>query len=299
MKTKLLFLLAVAFTSATFFFASCNKSNSADAPAGSQNVSLILTDGPGFYNNVYLDVKSVEVVVDTSKNTREHDSCNWNQIGSRGPIGSGAPVGPKPDSSLVWQSLGVTAGLYDLLQLKNGVDTVLGAANIPAGAIRLIKIDLGTASYIIKDSVKYALNLLPNAPSYILVQLKGNEFEHFTSNGYRLWLDFDVQRSIVNVNGTYYLSPFLTALIMNKWGSVTGNIAPKDAWPEIVTVYNGTDTAYAITNRDNGMFKIRGLKDETYSANFHVSNGYKDTTITGITISNASTVNLGSITVHK
>ncbi len=290
MKTRILFSVAIAAISVSTLFVACSKSNSADAPAGTQNVSLLLTDGPGFYNNVYLDIQSVSVLVDTSTNTRKHDGCNWDIIGGGGP---------KPDSSLIWESLGVTAGVYDILQLRNGVDTVLAASNIRAGSIRLIKITLGTGNYVVKDSVKYSLKLPTGAPNYILVKLRGDEFEHFTTNGYRLWLDFDVQRSIIQYGTTFYLSPFINAFIVSKSGTVAGSVAPNDAWPEIVTVYNSTDTAYAIANRLGGLFKIRGLKDGTYSANFHASNGYKDTTISKITISNANSVNLGTITLHK
>jgi len=290
MKTRVLFSVAIAAITVSTIIVACSKSSSADAPAGTQNVSLLLTDAPGFYNHVYLDVKSVEVLVDTSKNTRMHDGCNWNSIGAGGP---------KPDSTLIWENLSVSAGVYDLLQLQNGVDTAFASATVPVGSIRLIKIDLGTNSSIVKDSVSYPLQLPPGAPSYVLVKLNGGEFQHFASNSYRLWLDFNVQRSIIQIGSTYYLSPFLTAFIVSQTGTVAGIISPDAAWPEIVTVYNSSDTVYAIANRATGQFKIRGLQNGTYSANFHSYNGYKDTTITNITINNANTVNLGTIILHQ
>ncbi len=290
MKTKILFSLAITAIVASTLIVACTKSNSASAPAGAQNVSLLLTDAPGFYNNVYLDVKSVEVLVDTSTNTRKHDGCDWDRIGGGGP---------KPDSSLIWESLNVSAAVYDLLKLQNGVDTLFATATIPVGSIRLIKIDLGTNNSIVKDSVTYNLQLPPGAPSYVLVKLNGNEFEHYAANASRLWLDFNVQRSILQVGTTFYLNPFLTAFVVSQSGTVAGSVAPSAAWPEIVTVYGPNDTAYAFVNRNNGNFKIRGLKDGTYSANFHASNGYLDSTITNITISNANTVNVGTITLHK
>jgi len=275
----------------SIFFIACSKSSSVETQSGTQNVSLLMTDGPGLFDKVYLDIKDVKVLVDTSTNTRAHDSCNWDRLGDR--------EHHKPDSSFVWQDLSVKAGVYDLLSLKNGVDTVLASANIKAGSIRLIRIDLGTNNSLVKDSVTYSLNLLPNAPSYIIVKLQGNEFEKFNSASYRLWLDFDVQRSIVRLNNnTFYLSPFIKAFIVSKTGTIAGNLQPKDAAPAVITIYNSTDTAYGITNRD-GMFKIRGLKDGKYSVYFNASNSYKDTTITNVTISNAGAVNLGTLTLHK
>ncbi len=291
MKNKhLLFSVAVVAISMSWLFTACNKSESASVPSGQQSTTLYMTDAPGIFDKVFLDIKSVEVLVDTSKNTRSHDGCDWDGLGRRDR---------QPDSAFVWQNLNATAGVYNLLQLKNGVDTLLASANIKAGSIRLIRIDLGTNNSLVKDSVTYPLNLVPGLPSYVLIKLTGNEWERTSNSSVRLWLDFDVQRSIVQLHaGAFYLSPVIHAFVVSKSGTVVGTVLPRDAWPEIVSLYNSTDTAYAITNRD-GMFMIRGLKDGTYSAFFNASNGYKDTTITNITISNASKVSLGGITLHK
>ena len=290
MKSKhLLSGVALLAISTSWLFTACSKNYSADVSADRQAVNLYMTDGPGVYDKVFLDITSVKVLVDTSKDTRKHDNCDWDDFGKRNH---------KPDSAFVWEDLNVHAGVYDLLSLRNGVDTLLANANIKAGSIRLIRIDLGTRNSLVKDSITYPITIPAGAPSYILVKLRGDEWEHFAGNAYRLWLDFDVARSIVQVGTTFYLKPFIHAFIVNKTGSVYGSVLPRDAWPEIVSVYNSTDTAYAITNRD-GMFKIRGLKDGTYSALYHASNGYKDTTISNIKISNANSVSVGTVTLHK
>ena len=82
MKTKqallgTLMLFAIAFT-----ITSCQKSESAQAPAGKQNFSLYMTDGPGFFDQVFVDIKAVQVLVDTTKDTRKNDTCNWDRIGA-------------------------------------------------------------------------------------------------------------------------------------------------------------------------------------------------------------------------
>lgn len=293
MKQKLLLGAACLAIAGTTLFTACSKSNSnvaGNVPDGQQKATLYMTDGPGFYDKVVLNVQSVEVLVDTSKNTRRHDGWDWDFIGSRSQ---------KPDSALVWYNLNATAGSYDLLQLRNGVDTLLGSANVAAGSMRLIRIDLGTNNYFVKDSVKYPLSLPPGAPSYILIKLLGNEWEQYASNSYRLWLDFNVQRSIVQLrNNQFYLIPYMTAFVVSKTGTVVGSILPNAAWPEIISVYNSTDTAYAIPNF-NGQFKIRGLQDGVYSVLVNPSNGYKDTTLTNITITNSSTASVGSVLLRK
>ena len=304
MKSKQLFFSVAAMAvTASVLFVACSKSTSADAVAPTatqQSVSLYLTDGPGVFNNVYLDIKSVEVLVDTSKNTRDHDRCNWDTLGNKHPL-------PKDSTFFVWNNLNVTAGVYDLLQLRNGVDTLLSTSNIAKGAIRLIRINLGTANYIIKDSVKYNLNIPPNAPSYIIVKLGGGEWEHFGTNAYRLWLDFDVARSIIFYNNTYYLAPFLRPFLPSQTGAVYGSIAPKDAFPELIKVFSSTDTSMALPNKD-GVFLVRGLKDGTYSVLIHslrqdslgiAIQPYKDTTISNVVVKNANTVFVGNISLHK
>lgn len=301
---KTIFNLALLAATASFLMIACSKNNSADTSAPTatqQSVSLFLTDGPGAFNNVFLDIASVEVLVDTSKNTRRNDGCNWDSFGRKDK---------KPDSSFVWNNLNVKAGVYDLLQLRNGVDTLLATANITKGSVRLIRINLGTNNSIIKDSITYPLNFLPNAPSYIIIKLNGNEWEHTSINASRLWLDFDVAKSIIFYNNTYYLVPFLRNFIPSQTGTIWGNVSPRDAFPEVVQVFSLTDTALALPNRD-GNFKVRGLKDGTYSVWIHSlrtdsasiaipsSNLYKDTTITNVVISNASNISIGNIILHK
>ncbi len=287
---------------AVVLFVACVKSTSTEnvtVGTGTQNVSLFLTDGPGAYNNLFLDIRSVAVLVDTSKNTRLHDSCDWERIGSRNAGGDSA--------SLVWNTLNIKAGLYDIVALKNGIDTLLSATNVFAGNVRLIRIDLGTNSSIVKDSVSYPLYYPNNF--YILIKLKGDEWEHYTTNSYRLWIDFDVMRSIIESNGRFYLIPFLRTYVVSKTGAIHGQIAPSIAFPEIVKVFSSTDTLYALPAK-NGEFTVRGLKDGTYSVYIHslaydslrttpTNNIYLDSTIKNVVIKNANTVNLGTINLRR
>ncbi len=288
MKTKHTLLgLAIVAMGLAVAFTGCSKSTSADVPEGTQNVTFYLTDGPGLYDKVFVDIKSVKILVDTSKDTRKHDHYDWDANGKGGKL----------DSSLVWQDGNVKAGVYNLLALSNGVDTLLSSANIKAGSIRLIKIELGTNNSLVKDSVTYPLNLPPNANNYILVKLKGNECERYASSSYRLWLDFDVARSIIVANNTFYLKPVIHFFIDKQTNSISGSVAPKDA-KAIVSVYNNKDTAYAIPNGD-GKFKMRGILDGKYSVFINGSNGYKDTTINNVTVSGYNNVSIGTVTLHK
>lgn len=288
-KTNPLFWMAAFAIVLVVSLSACNKAASIENPVGSQSVSLYLTDAPGVFDNVLIDIKSVWLLVDTSKDTRKKDTCDWDRIGrSRNE---------KNDSSLVWQNLGVNPGVYDILKLRNGVDTLLATATVPKGAIRLIKIELGTTHTLIKDSVTYPLNIPLNEKNYILVKLKGHEWEEFLPNRSRLWLDFDVSRSIIEKNGQFYLKPVIKFFTVKATASVSGKVTPKEA-QAVITVFNSKDTAYALPNHE-GYFKVRGLLDGTYSVFVNASNGYSDTTITNVVVSKTREAQLGLITLKK
>ncbi len=294
MKTKQVFLGAMMFLATALAITSCKKSDSAQIPAGKQNLSLYLTDGPGFFDKVFVEIKAVQVLVDTTKDTRRNDTCDWDRLGDD----VGSTRGNRKDSGLVWTNLNIKAGIYDILNLRNGVDTLLASTEIPKGAIRLIRIEIGTNNSVVKDSVTYPLSWPDNKPAYILIKLKGHETEEFLPNKIRLWLDFDVSRSVVIVNNNkFYLKPVFHFFVEKSTASVSGKVKPQDA-KAVLTLFNATDTAYALPNK-NGEFKMRGLKNGTYSLYVNGSNNYKDTTINNIVVQAPKNTNVGVIELKQ
>ncbi|WP_439505718.1 DUF4382 domain-containing protein [Sediminibacterium sp.] len=288
-KTTPFKLIALLAISVSIVFTACNKTSSVETPVGMQSVSVLLTDAPGVFDNVFIDIKSVSLLIDTSKDTRRKDTCDWDRIGSSRHA--------KNDSSLVWQDLGVKAGVYDILKLRNGVDTLLATSTVYKGAIRLIKIELGTSHSLIKDSVSYPLNIPSNEKPYVLIKLKGNEWDEYLPNKSRLWLDFDISRSIVEKNNQFYLKPYIKFFTVKSTAGISGKVTPKEA-QAVITVFNNTDTAYALPNHE-GFFKIRGLKDGNYAVFVNASNGYADTTIRNVVVSKTKEAQLGLITLKK
>lgn len=294
MKTKQVFLGVMMFFATALAITSCKKTDSAQIPAGKQNLSLYMTDGPGFFDKVFVEIKAVQVLVDTTKDTRKNDTCNWDRLGAY----IGSTLGNRKDSGLVWTNLNINAGVYDILNLRNGVDTLLASTEIPKGAIRLIRIEIGTNNSVVKDSVTYPLYWPDNKPTYILIKLKGHEAEEFLPNKIRLWLDFDVSRSIIIVNNNkFYLKPVFHFFVEKSTASVSGKVKPLDA-KAVLTLFNSTDTAYALPNK-NGEFKMRGLKNGTYSLYVNGSNNYKDTTINNIVVQAPKNTNVGVIELKK
>ncbi|MBO9631604.1 MAG: DUF4382 domain-containing protein [Chitinophagaceae bacterium] len=294
MKLSKLYGFGAVILLTTLVFYACSKNDSSEQqplPPGSQQVSLYLTDDPGFFNNVMVDIKSVKVLIDTcSKNNRGDDDDDQGN-------GHGHDWDEK-NSCTNWQSLDIKPGVYDLLSLRNGTDTLLANGIMPKGKIRLIKVELGENNSLVKDSTKYPLKLWPGASSTIIITVKGGDWDEFQPDRFRLWLDFDVARSVIRVrDGVFYLKPVIHLFTVKATGSVAGTIVPKDAWP-VISVYNATDTAYAIPWH-NGEWRARGLKQGTYSVFVNASNGYQDTTIHNIEVKAGKETDLPKITLHK
>lgn len=289
-KGKLLSLGSMVTIIAMLTFFACSKDDSLKnedpvLPEGKQQVKLFLTDGPDLFDKVLIDIKSIQVLVDT---------CDK----SRGDDDHGHHDNDDDIKCANWQTLSITPGVYDLLTLRNGADTLLANGVIPAGKIKRIKIELGTNNSLVKDSVNYPLSLFPGTEATIVLKLKGSEWDEYLPGRNQLWLDFDVARSVIRVrDGKFYLLPVIRIFTVKTTGSLEGKVFPREA-NSIISVYNATDTGYAIPFI-NGEFKVRGLQEGTYNVFVNASNGYQDTTITGVEVSRNKETNLKSINLHK
>lgn len=287
-------LLLLASLSIIIYACSKNKSDEPVIPDGQQRVNLMLTDDPGLFDQVFLDIRKVEVMVDTCASDRSSDDDRWDDHNRcwwwedrRG----------KDDDCKVWDSLSIRAGVYDVLALRNGLDTSLATGNVRAGKITRIRITLGSNNSLVKDSVSYPLRSV-NGQVKIVINVRHDEWDEVTPDNLQLWLDFDVQRSIIQVNrGQFVLKPVIHVWTVRQTGSVSGRVLPRDA-QSVITVYNSADSMYALPGRD-GEFKIRGLKAGSYSVFVNAGNGYRDTTVTDVTVERGREAKLPTITLKK
>ena len=276
------FLFAVLITA-------CKKEDSSAMPAASQRLSLYLTDDPSPYDSVYIDIKYVEVKLDTSDHHKRDDHFGDND-NDRDDDHKGR------DEFGQWDTLQITPGMYNVSKLKNGIDTLLGTVTIN-GTIRKIRITLGTNNSLRMAGVVYPLNLLPGTNNYLYVKINGLHHHEAVFGQTSLWIDFDISRSIISRAGQYYLRPVLRPFCDNNFARVKGNVLPAEAAP-LVMVYNATDTANAIPH-PNGDFKIRGLKEGTYNVLFKGSNGYRDTTLLNVELLKGVEKNIPPVIVTK
>lgn len=205
-------------------FGACKKDS--DQPAYTYNVRL--TDGPGPYNAVYIDLQSVEITGGNDQNV----------------------------------VLNVNPGIYNLLSFSNGLDTLIASGRLNNADVKQIRLILGSNNSIIVDNISYPLS----TPSAEQSGLKIN-VNHTMQAGvpYTILLDFDANKSIVETgNGGYILKPVIRAVEASISGTIQGNITPAGTLA-FVTALSGTNVSYTAAVNAAGNFKILGVPAGNYT----------------------------------
>lgn len=149
--------------------------NSCKKEEGTATLVVHLTDTPAAYEAVHVEVTGVEIHTNTDG----------------------------------WMTVPVTDTIYDLLQLQDSANAVLGSLIVPVGTLSQIRLILGDQNTVTVNSVVYPLSLSSQDKS----GLKLNIHQELSANTtYTLVLDFDASLSVIdNGNGTYKLKPVITA----------------------------------------------------------------------------------------
>ncbi|MEN9697759.1 MAG: hypothetical protein RLZ56_1180 [Bacteroidota bacterium] len=271
MKTIIKVLLGLQLL---VIFAACNKSNP-DLVVNNANgdpLKVYLTDAPIKNDTVFLDIRYVEVKLDTGMHKGD-DHFGDNDVDSLNDRSNHDQFGH-------WDTLQFTPNIYNVAALRNGVDQLLGTG-YTKGTIRKIRITIGQNNSIVDSGVSHPLYTRNN---YVYANIHANHHQKDSVNqsATALYLDFDLFRSIVLVNGRYYLLPYLKPFSNENFAAVQGGVIPAESRP-FITVYNSTDTSFGLTDK-LGYFRIRGITEGTYSINFKGSNGYHDTTINNVVL---------------
>lgn len=264
MKFRNTLAVMTVFAAVTVLTYSCTK-NESSATGGKATFQVFLTDDPGDYEEVRIDVKDILI--------------NYSS-----------------DSSNGWQSLGnVKTGVYDVLKLVNDKDTMLASADIKAGKIQQIRLVLGNNNFVKIDGVDYALQTPSAQQSGLKLNIHQDVSEGIV---YKLLLDFDASRSIVKTgNNKYILKPVIRTSLQAAGGSIKGFVKP-DSVQTAVYAIKGTDTFGTYTM--NGSYMIKALSAGSYNLHFVPNDtAYKSTTKTGITVSNGVVTTVDTVTVSK
>ncbi len=110
------------------------------------------------------------------------------------------------DSIHGWVDLDTHAGVYNLLGLQNGVDTLLAVGTIPTNIVKEIRFVLGTNNSIKVAGITYPITIPSGSESGL--KIKVNKQLNGTLDS--LLIDFDAALSIYQTGaGVYQLKPVL------------------------------------------------------------------------------------------
>jgi hypothetical protein len=266
MRTRLIISALILSLVSLTVLNSCKKNSTND---GKARLQVYLTDAPGDYEAVYIDVKDVQINV-------------------------------TGDSSNGWQSLqNVKAASYDLLKLVNDDDTLLADANIPSGKLHQMRLILGTENYVKIEGTSQLIKL--ETPSAQQSGLKLN-IQQDVLDGilYTITLDFDVAKSIVKTgNNKYILKPTIRTILNAAGGSIKGVVMPKD-FKSAVYAVQGVDTIASTFTDPDGVYLLRGLAAGTYGVFYKPTNiAYKDSLRTNISVSTNAITKIDTTFLHQ
>jgi hypothetical protein len=238
---------------------------SCDNEPGNAKIEVWLTDAPGDYQEVNVEVIGVEVHSDEG----------------------GQAEG--------WKTLSVTPGVYNLLELTNGLDTLLGTVELPAGNISQLRLKLGSENSLKIDDELHPLSTPSGQQSGLKIQIHENLVEGIT---YKILLDFDVARSIVTQgNSSYSLKPVIRSITQAQDGAIAGIVSPVESTPAIYAIV-GLDTLGTTYTDSTGAFLLRGLPAGTYNVSFAPNSNYQPSTQEAVSVALGTVTDMGTITIE-
>ena len=270
--------LFAAIALATLGVAACSDSSG----TGTGLLTVRLTDAPFPFSNVArVDVFVVRVDARTAEPTEAEASDESNQQG--------------------WTTVATPNASINLLDLRNGTTTNLGATTLPTGTyngFRLI-IDPSRSSITLMDGTKPPIQF-PSA-GHSGIKIKLDRPIELTEDGSVMTLDFDIGRSFVmRGNGAasgFNFKPVIRAVAQDITGSVTGSVRANTATGagvpgaavEVLTagsLLNDADPTHIVgtTSTDaNGDFRFGFLLPGTYvlRATPPAASGFKPALLTG------------------
>jgi hypothetical protein len=253
---KKVFLLSFALLS--LLFTSCHEEKNA-------RIEVWLTDDPGDYQQVNIDLQAVEIHADETADQRG------------------------------WQSLDVTPRIYNLLNLTNGRETFLGDLDLPSGRISQIRLKLGENNTVKVNGSAHPLNTPSAQQSGLKLQVHQVLAEGIT---YKILLDFDAAKSVVVTGAnSYILKPVIRAITEAQNGAIKGTVNP--AGIVSISAVKGSETITTTASDESGNFLVRGLDAGSYTIVFDPSGDAPDVEKTDVAVTVGEVTDLGVVEIPE
>jgi hypothetical protein len=272
------FLHGIAIISLiAFSIVSCEEDNNVNGiNSDKAQLKVNLTDAPANYQQVNIDVQGMRI----------HYAPNEDSLEEQGK----------------WIDLPVEPVKINLLELTNGVDTLLASAELEPGRYNELRLILGADNTVMVDSLTENLKVPSGQQSGYKIKFEtdleaGEELE--------VTVDFDAARSVHKAgnSGKYILRPVLKAFVESgdkvETGAIGGIVEPLDATPDIFAI-NEDDTVGSTHPDSTGNFLLKGLETGQYDVSFETtSDTFIDTTLSGVTVEKGQKTDVGTVNLTE
>lgn len=191
-----------------------------------------LTDSPGDYDAVNIDIQGIEV----------HTEGGWHKLPN------------------------VNTGVYNLLELTNSKETVLTSTEYPTGKISQIRLLLGAENSIVIGETEMPLETPSAQQSGLKLQLHADLTTGIT---YSILLDFDAARSIVKTGSDkYILKPVIRVISEAQDGAIEGEVTPAELSLAVFAIIGEDTLGTSYVPQGSTAFFIGGLPAGAYKVAF-------------------------------
>ena len=239
---------------------SCQKDNNSTTASGTAALTIRMTDGPGNYDKVNIDLQSVEIMSETEGKVM----------------------------------LNTNPGVYNLLDFSNGMDTVIATGTLKTGNISQVRLILGSNSSVVVGGQTYPLATPSAEESGLKLQLQNSLVAGVS---YSLLLDFDASKSIVQQgNGGYLLKPVIRLIDSAVTGAIMGSVSPVTLHATI-TAEAADSVSYSTVTNASGSFLLRGVPQGTYTVTITPDLPALPVIINNVTVTTGASTDLNIITL--
>ena len=232
-------------------------------------IEVWLTDDPGDYQAVTIDLQGVEVKASEADNDQG------------------------------WQALDITPKLYNLLDLANGKETFLGDLELPGGRISQIRLVLGENNTLTdKNGAQHSLKTPSAQYSGLKIQVHQILAEGIN---YKFLLDFDAGKSVIETgaSGNYLLKPVIRAISEAQDGAIRGTVVTGTAGELVSIGVWAADTLNTTSSSDaEGKFFIGGLQPGNYKIIFDRGSETPDVEKADIAVTLGEITDIGEVSLQ-
>ncbi len=173
-----------------------------------------------------------------------------------------------------WITIGEPNEVYNLLELVNGNNVILGEEHVESGRYTQVRLILGEENSVVrKDGESYNISVPSGVQTGIKLLINAELQEGVR---YVLNLDFDASRSLVKTgqspNLDYILQPVIRAYEEALTGTIGGVVGPAEANARIDAIANDDVKATTYAD-DNGGFLLIGLEPGNYNVVVEATEG--------------------------